>query len=88
LKYFPENNAHPLGAEAYYLTKLTVISRDQTETSHPHPPPPSITSDVQFLPRGKGWAKYQKLRTSYDPLTKKCEGAILNDVRKIRREER
>jgi len=34
-KYFPENNAHPLRVDAYCLTELLVISRDQTETSQP-----------------------------------------------------
>jgi hypothetical protein len=60
LKYFPENNAHPLKVDAYYLTELPAISRDQTETSHP----PSITSDVKFLARGRGWVKNQELHTS------------------------
>lgn len=63
-KCFPENNAHPLRVDACYLAELAAIYRDQTEPSHPL----SITSDVKFLPRGRGWAKIVNCIVRTNPL--------------------
>lgn len=43
---------------------------ERSETSHP----PSITSDVKFLARGRGWVKNQELHTSCYPLPTNMKG--------------